>query len=151
MGVPLKNDPDIMNRIHKLHGDKVNDFLIPPPVFEFMQGQFIDFDPEAQRLITRFPVKYEYLNPYKTMQGGLIAAAMDNTLGPLSMLVAPPNVTRKLEIKYNRPVQADQTHINVQAVLTHRENRHLHFQVEVRSEAGELIARGKAMHWILDE
>ncbi len=146
-----KNDPDIMDRIRKLHGDKIHDFLIPPPVFEFMQGEFIDFDPHEQRLITRFPIKDEYLNPYKTMQGGLIVAAMDNTLGPLSMLVAPPNVTRNLEIKYNRPVRADQAYIEVQAKFLHRENRHLHFQAEVRSESGELIARGKAIHYVVNE
>jgi len=34
------------------------------------------------------------------MQGGMIAAAVDNTIGPLSFLVAAPNVTRRLEMKY---------------------------------------------------
>jgi len=147
----LKDNPDLMDRIRALHGDKIDDFIIPPPVFEFMQGEFIDFDAQENRLITRFPIKYEYLNPYKTMQGGLIAAAMDNTLGPLSMLVAPPNVTRKLEIKYSRPVRGDQAFIEVQAKFIDRDDRHLNFQVEVRSESGELIARGKAVHWILNE
>ena len=69
--------------------------MIPPPVFTSMQGEFVDFDLEEGILVTRFPVRQDYLNPYGAMQGGMVAAAVDNTLGPLSMLVAPPNVTRK--------------------------------------------------------
>jgi len=33
----------------------------------------------------------------------MVAAAADNTLGPLSVLVAPPNLTRRMEITYARP------------------------------------------------
>jgi len=84
--------------------DQQGEFLLPPPVFEMMEGEFLFYDHVAGTLLTRFPINRGYLNPYGTMQGGMIAAAVDNTLGPLSVLVAPPNVTRRLEMKYSRAV-----------------------------------------------
>ena len=132
-------------------GDRAADYLIPPPVFITMQGEFIAFDVAAGTLTARFPVLPEHLNPYRTLQGGIVAAAVDNTLGPLSMLVAPPNVTRRLELTYSRPVAADLPHIIVQARLLERQGRTLLFKATVREPAGALLARARAQHWILDE
>jgi acyl-coenzyme A thioesterase PaaI-like protein len=140
-----------MQVLHARLGKRVADFLIPPPVFEMMEGEFVGFDSEEGWLKTRFPIRRDYLNPYHIMQGGMIAAAIDNTLGPLSMLVAPPNVTRTLEIKYSRKVLVDQGHIIVLAQFIAREGRELHFNVEVRSEQGALCCRAKAKHWIVEQ
>ena len=81
----------------------------------------------------------------------MVAAAVDNTLGPLSMLVAPPSVTRQLEITYSRPVPLDIGHIVVSARLLERRDRWLFFKADVRSPEGLRLARSKAVHWILDE
>jgi uncharacterized protein (TIGR00369 family) len=139
-----------MQMLHARLGERAADFLIPPPVFKMMEGEFVEFNAEEGWLRTRFPIRDDYLNPYRTMQGGMIAAAIDNTLGPLSMLVAPPNVTRTLEIKYSRPVLADHGHIVVQAQFIAHEGQELHFNVEVRSEQGALCCRAKAKHWIVE-
>ena len=74
-------------------GKQLDQYLIPPPVFIEMQGEIIAFNLEKQTLEARYPVQKRYQNPYRAMQGGMIGAAVDNTLGPLSLLVAPPNVT----------------------------------------------------------
>jgi acyl-coenzyme A thioesterase PaaI-like protein len=116
-----------------------------------MEGEFLDFDLDAGSLTARFPVRKSYLNPFGTMQGGMVAAAVDNTLGPLSMLVAPPSVTRQLEMTYSRPVPLDIDHIVVSARLLEREDRWLVFKADVRSPGGLRLARSKAVHWILDE
>jgi acyl-coenzyme A thioesterase PaaI-like protein len=132
-------------------GDRIDEFLIPPPVFEIMAGEFVGFDLETGQLTTRFPVLGRYRNPYGTMQGGMVAAAVDNTLGPLSMLVAPPNVTRRLEMKYSRPVTLDLETITVHGKLLGRKGRHLQFSADVRDPDGNLLARARAVHWIIDE
>jgi acyl-coenzyme A thioesterase PaaI-like protein len=132
-------------------GDKIEDFLIPPPVFELMHGEFLTFDVKSKRIKTRFPVLAEYQNPYRTMQGGMVAAAVDNTLGPLSMLVAPPNVTRRLEMKYSHPITIDLEYITVEGILLKRDGRRLTFRADVRDQEGKLLARGKSYHWIIDE
>lgn len=124
-------------------------FRIPPPVFEHMQGEFLAFDEQAATLTTRFPVLEEFLNPYGILQGGIIAAAVDNTIGPLGFLIAPPNVTRRMEMKYSKAVTVEMGTITVTARLTERSGRRLSFSAEVRSPQGELLARAKAEHWIL--
>jgi len=90
----------VMGILRDRLGDRVAEYAFPPPVFALMKGEFVELDLDAGLLSARFPVLESYLNPYGSMQGGMIAAAVDNTLGPLSVLVAPPNVTRRLEVKY---------------------------------------------------
>ncbi|HSF82796.1 MAG TPA: PaaI family thioesterase [Anaerolineales bacterium] len=106
------------------------------------------FDPEAGTLSSRFPILPGYLNPYGSMQGGFIAAAVDNTLGPLSMLVAPPNVTRRLEIKYSQAVTPDLIYILVEGKYLGIEGQYLKFNADVRAPAGNLLARARSYHWV---
>ena len=140
----------IMEILQARLGDRIDEFLLPPPVFDFMQGELLEFDPQSAYLRVRFPVLESYLNPYGVMQGGLVAAAADNTLGPLSMLVAPPNVTRTLDMKFSSPVSPDLEYIIVEARLQKREGRRLNFTAEIRDQAGKLLARARALHWIID-
>jgi acyl-coenzyme A thioesterase PaaI-like protein len=148
-----REDPslEIMTLLRQRLGDRIDAFAIPPPVFEAMQGEFIAFNREEESLIAQFPILERYLNPYAAMQGGMIAAAVDNTLGPLSVLVAPPNMTRKLEMIYSRPVTLDMGVIVVKAKLLKREEQKLTFSADVRSRDGNRLARAKAVHWILDQ
>jgi acyl-coenzyme A thioesterase PaaI-like protein len=131
-------------------GDRIDDYAVPPPVFSAMQGQFLTFDVDRASLRARFPVLESYLNPYGTMQGGVMAAAIDNTLGPLSMLVAPPNVTRRLEVTYSQPATLDMGHVVVSARLLERNGRWLHLRADARSPEGARLARAKATHWVLN-
>ena len=132
-------------------GDRFDDYLIPPPVFVTMQGEVMEFELDSSTLTIRFPVLDKYLNPYGYMQGGVVAAAVDNTLGPLSMVVAPPNVTRRLEMKYSRPVTPDLEYITVKGKLVGRQDPQLTFSAEVRDPQGTLLARARAIHWVIDE
>jgi acyl-coenzyme A thioesterase PaaI-like protein len=141
----------IMEIIEDRLGDRLDEYRIPPPIFVAMHGEFLAFDRDGESLITRFPVLERYLNPYGAMQGGMVAAAVDNTLGPLSMLVAPPNVTRRLEMKYSRPITTDLEFIIVRAKLVNRDGQWLTFSAQVRAQEGMLLARARAAHWILDE
>ena len=143
--------PEIIEIVKERLGDKFDDYLIPPPVFTAMQGEFIEFDFDIGTLTTRFPVLDEFRNPYGSMQGGMLAAAVDNTFGPLSMMVAPLNVTRRLEMKYSLPVTPDIEYIIVKGNLDGRKGSQLTFSAQVRDPQGVLLARAKATHWIVDD
>jgi acyl-coenzyme A thioesterase PaaI-like protein len=132
-------------------GDRVDEYAFPPPVFAAMQGEFLEIDLDSGTLTVQFPVLDNYLNPYGTMQGGMIAAAVDNTLGPLSVLVAPPNVTRRLEMVYSRPVTPDLGYIVVTSKLLERRGRWLFFRADVYDNNGRRLARASAAHWIIDD
>ncbi len=147
----LDNSISIMEAIRERLGDRRDEFELPPPVFTYMQGSFLEYDEDNKVLTNRFPVLKEYLNPYGAMQGGVVAAAVDNTFGPLSMLVASPSVTRKLELKYSSPITTDLEHITVKATFIGRDDRWLRFKAEVRDPQGKLLARAKSLYWIVEE
>ena len=140
----------VMEIVREMHEEVLGELLVPPPVFEAMRGEFVAHDLETGWLRTRFPVLEEQLNPYGTMQGGMVAAAIDNTLGPLSMMVAPPNYTRRLEVKYSRPATRERGPIEVEATFLGRDGRWLKFRAEVRDREGNLLARAAAMHWVVE-
>jgi len=133
----------------KLKG-RTDEINFPPPVFETMQGKVINFDINKNTLTNRFPVLSKYLNPYGTMQGGIIAAAIDNTIGPLSLLVSPPNFTRYLTVKYGKVVSPEIGFIFVKALFTGKKKRQLFFEAIVENSDGEKLASAKATHWVID-
>ena len=142
---------EMMNIVKDRLGDREADYAFPPPVFAAMEGEIVTFDLEAGTLSAQFPVLESYLNPYGTMQGGMVAAAIDNTLGPLSVLIAPPNVTRRLEVTYSHPPTVDMGYIVVHGKLLEQQDRLLFFRADVRDREGLRLARAKAVHWILDD
>lgn len=122
---------------------------IPPPVFLMMKGSVISYDVERGTMIISYPVSVEYMNPFGSMQGGMIAAAIDNTLGPLSMLVAPLNYTRSLEIKYRKIIRHDSSVITVLAKFVNKNKRLLNFTASVVDAESVELASAKATHWII--
>jgi acyl-coenzyme A thioesterase PaaI-like protein len=139
----------IISALKKQHGKHLDEYTFPPPVFTTMQGEFLDFDPEKGVLSVRFPVLESWLNPYGIMQGGMVAAAIDNTIGPLSALVASANVTRHMALKYSRAATPDMKYIFVTAHLVEREGRWLTFKAEAQDPQGKRLVRARAVHWIL--
>lgn len=133
----------------KLRG-RTDEINFPPAVFEAMKGEVIDYNLEKETLTTRFPVLPEQLNPYGNMQGGIIAAAIDNTIGPLSLLVSPPNFTRHMELKYSKVISPDLGFIYVKASFIEKKKRMLFFEAVVENSAGDKLASAKSIHWVID-
>lgn len=140
---------ELMRILREKYQDRIHDFLMPPPIFVEMKGEVLTIDLENCALSVRFPVLEKYLNPYRIMQGGMIAAAIDNTLGPLSVALASPSITRSLEIKYSQPAVVEMEYILVQARLVERKEPKLFFEAKVFSPQGDRLATCKAVHWIV--
>ena len=134
----------------KMQG-RAEDLVLPPPVFVAMRGEFLEFDEKSKTLTARFPVLSAQLNPFGTMQGGMIAAAVDNTIGPLSLLVAPASVTRRLEMKYRRAVTSQDGFIRVEAQLAERKKRRLLLKATVLDDRDLEVASANAVHWVVQE
>ena len=149
MPISFELDEQIMLALQQQHGDQFAQLVFPPPVFVAMQGEFLDCDLDLGTLSVRFPVLESWLNPYGLMQGGMLAAAIDNTIGPLSALVASANVTRHMELKYSRAVTLEMEYIHVHANLVERDGCWLTFKAEASDPQGQRLARAKARHWIL--
>lgn len=122
----------------------------PPPVFDAMEGEILEYKQPNESITVRFPVLHEQLNPYGTLQGGIIAAAIDNTIGPLSMLVSPPNFTRYMNVKYGKAISPELGFIYVTAKFTGKKKRQLFFEAVVEDSDGNKLASAKAIHWVID-
>ncbi len=143
----------VPEKLHRLLeeklGDRSDEILFPPPVFIAMKGEVIDYDGKQEILTNRFPILKEHLNPYGTLQGGMISAAIDNTIGPLSLLVSPANFTRYLNLKYAKAIYPEQGHFYVKAIFTGKKRRQLFFEAVVEDERGTTHASAKATHWVI--
>lgn len=122
---------------------------LPPPAFEAMGGTFLLFDPDEARLRVRFDALDPFRNPMGHLQGGAIAMAVDNGIGPLSYLVAPPSATTELVTTYLRPVTAEDAAIEVEAWLVERVGRRLVFDARVTNASGETVALARAACQVL--
>lgn len=124
-------------------------FQLPPPIFTDMDGAIVSVDLEQQTLTATFPVKPRYQNPMGYMQGGMITAAIDNTIGPLSVMVAPPNVTKSIEVKFRRPVLPTLDTITIEAKLESSGKRELIFVATVFDDQEKVLVTAHATHVIL--
>jgi len=79
----------------------------------------------------------------------MINAAIDNAVGPLSLLVAPANITRHMETKFLRSITLETEYIFVKASLREMKKRRLSFEVTVEDEKGEVFVEAKVVNFIL--
>lgn len=121
---------------------------VPPRIYIEMEAELIDYQ-ENQLVTIKFPNKSKYRNPMGHMQGGVIVAAIDNTYGPLSYLVAPPSATTQINTQYIRPVLAEDKFIEVSASLIERTQTQILMRAEVRNEKKKLVAVSQATHQII--
>jgi len=140
-----------ISRLLKEHAGTEEKYLMPPPIFASMKCEIIEYDVEARSLTARMPVLHDWLNPFSTMQGGMIMAAVDNAVGPLSMLVSTPSWTRTMESKYLKPVHYGLDFIYATAVLVEEKRGRLIFEVEIRDAEDTLYTTAKVTNWLMKE
>lgn len=129
--------------------EQADKMIQPPPIFVTLGAEIIDFDLEAQTMTNKYPVSAQFLNPLGFLQGGILTAIMDNTIGPLSMMLAPPSVTTQFNTSYLRPASAKDKFLIVTAECTERTRRQLFFTATVHNEAGKTLSIGHSTHQII--
>lgn len=122
---------------------------LPPKIFVDMEGEMLEYI-EGKSLRVRFPVRERYQNPLGYMQGGMITAAIDCTVGPLSYLVAPPSVTLQLQTSYIRPITRDEPYIEVEGVVIELTRRQIFMTAHVYTSAGKLAATAHTSCMLLE-
>ncbi len=142
---------DIIELYSEVLGNTIEQFELPPPSFTVMQGEIIEFDDVKKSLTTKMPVLKSWLNPYGTMQGGMVLAAIDNAVGPLSLLVAPMNMTRSMESKFIKPITMDIEYIYVTASLSEQKRKRLKFEVTVQDKFETIYTKATVVNWIVEK
>jgi uncharacterized protein (TIGR00369 family) len=80
------------------------------PAAELLGWKLLAIDPAAGTIGVQFDVKAEFLNPHGNVQGGFLAAMLDETMGPaLAAMLEPGSVAPTVELKVNfvAPTSAD--------------------------------------------
>jgi len=137
-------DQDMFFKMMQANIPEGMDIEIPPKVFLDAEGEILSMDFEEKRMRIRYPVKERYLNPLRYVQGGIIVALMDNTMGPLSYVVAPPSVTLSLNIQYKRPATGDLPYIDIEAWVTEQTRRLVYMDGTAYNPEGKVLITAQA-------
>ncbi|EQA46844.1 hypothetical protein LEP1GSC050_1185 [Leptospira broomii serovar Hurstbridge str. 5399] len=121
---------------------------VPPPAFKELSGEFVSYV-RKKELTCSFYIEPRFSNPMGVFQGGFLAAAFDNTFGPLCYLAAgKPTTTLELSVSYIRMVKENQR-IRVTARVVARGNQHIYLEAEAFDEEEKLLAKSTTQVLIL--
>ena len=117
----------------------------PPPAARLLGFRLVAIDPEAGTIEVAFTATDQFLNAAGTVQGGFLAAMLDDTLGPALVATlgdgewAP---TTDLHVQFLRPAAPGELRGHGRIV---RRGKDLAFMAgELRDGEGELIATATA-------
>ena len=80
----------------------------PPPAATLLGWQLVAIDPEAGTIEVVFTASEQFLNPAGAIQGGFLAAMLDDTLGPALVATLGPGLfapTTDLHVQFLRPAR----------------------------------------------
>lgn len=106
-------------------------------------------DDGRKRIVGKFSIGSEYQGGSGYLHGGIIALLLDEAMGKACRFHGEHAVTADLRVEYLRPIRVDQD-IVVEGFITRREGRQLYHEGEIRSAAGELLARGQGRFVVID-
>jgi uncharacterized protein (TIGR00369 family) len=117
----------------------------PPPAAEMLGWKLVEVDPDQGTIEVAFTATDQFLNPAGTVQGGFLAAMLDDTLGPALVATlgggewAP---TTDLHVQFLRPVGPGELRGHGRIV---RRGKDVAFLAgELRNGDGELVATATA-------
>ena len=116
-----------------------------PPAAVTLGFRLVDIDPDAGTITTSFEASDRFLNPFGMIQGGFLAAMLDDTLGPALVATLEPGQsapTTDLHVQFLRPAQPGP--LTGYGRITRR-GRDIGFMAgELRDDSGEVIATATA-------
>ena len=80
----------------------------PPPAGVLLGWELVAVDPDAGTIEMSFTATEQFLNPFGAIQGGLLAAMLDDTLGPALVATLGPGEsapTTDLHVQFLRPAR----------------------------------------------
>ncbi len=117
----------------------------PPPAAELLGWKLIEIDPDEGTIEVAFTATDKFLNPAGTVQGGFLAAMLDDTLGPALVATlgdgewAP---TASLNVQFMKPAKPGELRGSARIVRRGRDVAYL--AGELRDPEDELVATATA-------
>jgi uncharacterized protein (TIGR00369 family) len=113
-----------------------------PNSLRMLGWKLLDWDPEAQKIKVGFETRKEFRNPGGVIQGGIIAAMIDDAFGPMCIM-ASGRTKRPLTLDLNVSYLAAGNHgkFTCEARII-RQGKSISFvEGELFDASGELVAR----------
>jgi len=117
----------------------------PPPAATTLGFRLLEIDPSRGTIRVQFEGKREFLNPMGVVQGGFVAAMLDDTLGPALVCTLPPgHFAPTIELKVNFIKPAPLGVLIGEGRLVARGGTIAFLAGELRTAGGELVATATA-------
>lgn len=116
-----------------------------PPVADLLGWQLEDIDPDAGTITVRFDARREFTNPQGNIQGGILAAMLDDTMGPALVATLPADrfaPTLEMKVSYIAPARVGALWGRGRVVYAGRTNAFV--EADLVDADDKLIARGSA-------
>ena len=117
----------------------------PPPAAATLGWTMSRVDPERGEIEVRFEAGSGFANPVGNVQGGFLAAMLDDTLGPALVATLPADqfaVTLDLNVSFLRPARPGP--ITGTGRVLHRGGSIAFLAGELRDDSGEVLATATA-------
>jgi uncharacterized protein (TIGR00369 family) len=116
-----------------------------PPAAKLLGFELLAIDESQGTIRVRFTARPEFTNPIGVVQGGFLAAMLDDTLGPaLQSTLAPDQFAPTLELKVNFIHAAKPGALICEGRVVSRGGSIAFLAGELRTEDGELVATATA-------
>lgn len=117
----------------------------PPPAAALLGWELVSVDPDAGTIEVAFAASEQFRNPVGVIQGGFLAAMLDDTLGPALVATLGPGQfapTTDLHVQFLRPTRPGRLTGRGRIV---RGGKDVAFLAgELYDEAGEIVAAATA-------
>lgn len=117
----------------------------PPPAAALLGFELVEIDESKGTIRVRFAARPEFANPIGVVQGGFLAAMLDDTLGPaLQSTLEPDQFAPTLELKVNFVSPARPGVLIAEGRVVARGGSIAFLAGELRTEDGTLVATATA-------
>jgi uncharacterized protein (TIGR00369 family) len=116
-----------------------------PPVASLLGWQLEEIDPDAGTITVRFQAREEFNNPLGNVQGGILAAMLDDTMGPALVATLPPGKfapTLEMKVSFFAPAKVGPLWGRGRVVKTGTTNAFV--EADLVDSSDRMIARASA-------
>jgi uncharacterized protein (TIGR00369 family) len=117
----------------------------PPPAAELLGWELLAVDPDEGTIEVAFTATEQFVNPVGVIQGGFLAAMLDDTLGPALVATLDPGEfapTTNLDVQFLRPARPGR--LVGRARIVRRASGVGFLAGELVDDAGEVVATATA-------
>jgi uncharacterized protein (TIGR00369 family) len=124
--------------------DMIEGRLPAPPAARLLGWKLDRIDPDQGAIRVQFEGKEEFLNPVGSIQGGILAAMLDDTLGPAAALLGGEAFAQTLELKtsFLRPARPGKLYGDARVV--HRGRDIVFLEGSLSTADGTMVATATA-------